>query len=306
MRSGFVAVVGRPNVGKSTLVNRLVGEKVSIISSRPQTTRSIIRGVVTERDADGDPQWQIVLIDTPGLHKPRTQLGSRLNSMVYGTLAEADAVLFVIDATAPIGPGDRLVAERVGASPGPVVMAINKIDIAGADEVIPQLAVASEWDFAGYVPVSATTGEGISELIGELEPLLQEGPMFFPPDQTSDQSEVTVISEIVREKFLDRLRDELPHSLIVRVEDMEERDDGLVTILADVIVERKSQRGIVIGKGGSLLRDAGSEARHELERLLATKVNLQLQVSVEPDWQRRPAMLDRFGFEGMSPESDPA
>lgn len=297
MRSGFVAVVGRPNVGKSTLVNRLVGHKVSIISSRPQTTRSVIRGVLTHRDGDGEPQWQMVLVDTPGLHRPRTELGSRLNRLVYGSLAETDAVLFVIDATGPIGPGDRLIAERVKEGEAPVVVAVNKVDAASRAEVASQLAAAAEWDFSAYVPVSALEGDGVEGLVSELEPLLGEGPLYFPPGQWSDQPELLVIAEVIREKFLERLRDELPHSLTVSVEDIEERDDGLVTIGADVIVERKSQRGIVIGKGGSLLQLVGSEARRELEALLGARVNLQLRVRVEKDWQRRPVLLDRLGFQ---------
>lgn len=296
MRSGFVAVVGRPNVGKSTLVNRLVGHKVSITSSRPQTTRSVIRGVLTHSE-DGEPRWQMVLVDTPGLHRPRTELGSRLNRLVYGSLAETDGILFVIDATGPIGPGDRLIAERVKESGAPVVVAVNKIDAASRADVAAQLVAAAEWDFAAYVPVSALEGDGIGALTGELEGLLGEGPLYFPAGQWSDQPEAHVIAEIIREKFLERLREELPHSLIVQVEDLDERDDGLVTIDADVIVERKSQKGIVIGKGGSLLQLAGSEARQELEALLGTKVNLQLQVRVEKDWQRRPVLLDRLGFQ---------
>lgn len=297
MRSGFVAVVGRPNVGKSTLVNRLVGHKVSIISSRPQTTRATIRGVLTHPIGSEDPEWQMVLVDTPGLHRPRTELGARLNRLVYGSLAEADAVVFVVDATGPIGPGDRLIAERLREAETPVVLAVNKIDLAARGEVVEQLSAAAAWDFHAYVPISAQEGDGIDALLDEMAPLLPEGPLYFPVGQWSDQPEAVVIAEIIREKFLERLRDELPHSLVVRVEDMEERDDGLLTILADVIVERKSQRGIVIGKGGSLLKVAGTEARQELEALLGAQVNLQLQVTVEKDWQRRPVLLDRLGFQ---------
>lgn len=296
MRSGFVSVVGRPNVGKSTLVNRIVGHKVSITSSRPQTTRSTIRGVRTHFGADGAPEWQIVLVDTPGLHRPRTELGSRLNRLVYGSLAEADAVVFVIEATAPIGPGDRLIAERLKEADTHVVVAVNKVDAASRAEVLSQLTAAGEWDFAAYVPISALEGAGVDELIGETAAMLPEGPLYFPPDQWSDQPESVVVAEIIREKFLERLREELPHSLLVRVEDIEEREDGLVSVHADVIVERKSQKGIVIGKGGSLLQVAGSEARAELETLFGNKVNLQLQVTVEKDWQRRPILLDRLGF----------
>lgn len=297
MKSGFVAVVGRPNVGKSTLVNRLVGHKVAITSSRPQTTRATIRGVLTQREADGEPVSQMVFIDTPGLHRPRTELGSRLNRLVYGSLAESDAVVFVIDATGAIGPGDRLISERLKSASTPVLVAVNKIDAAGRGEVVAQLSKAAEWDFRAYVPVSAQEGDGLDALLGEVEPLLPDGPMYFPADQWSDQPERFVIAEIVREKFLERLRNELPHSLLVRVEDIDERDDGLITIAADVIVERKSQRGIVIGKGGSLLEVAGTEARQELESLLGARINLQLHVDVEKDWQRRPVLLDRLGFQ---------
>ena len=291
MKSGFVAVVGRPNVGKSTLVNLLVGTKVSITSSRPQTTRNAIRGVV---NGDG---YQIVLVDTPGLHKPRTELGARLNSVVYGTLADADMAVFVIDATMPIGPGDRLIAERLGEAGLDTLVAVNKVDRANRKQTVTQLVEASSWPFEHYFPISAATGDGVDELVGEIVVRLPEGPQFYPADMPTDQPEALVVAEIVREKFLDRLRDELPHALVVKVEDMMERDDGVLDIAVDVIVERKSQKGIVIGKGGGLLKTVGIEARQELEPLLGTKVNLMLQVKVEKDWQRTPQLLDRLGFE---------
>ncbi|MDH3189679.1 MAG: GTPase Era [Acidimicrobiia bacterium] len=296
MRSGFVAVVGRPNVGKSTLVNTMVGSKVTITSSRPQTTRNTIRGVVTGPEPV-DPDYQIVLVDTPGLHKPKTELGNRLNGMVYGTLREADVVLFLIDATMPIGPGDRLIADRLRDAKSTVILVLNKIDAAGKGSMLDQLARAAEWDFAAYVPVSARDGEGLGPLVEELVTRLPEGPRYYPEGMTTDQPESLVISEIVREKFLERLREELPHSLVVRVEDLEEHPTGMLDIAADVIVERDSQKGIVIGKGGSLLQLAGTEARHELETLFGTKVNLSLHVVVEKDWQRRSQVLDRFGFQ---------
>jgi len=296
MRSGFVAVVGRPNVGKSTLVNQMVGEKVAITSSRPQTTRNAIRGVLTGPDPSG-PQYQVVLVDTPGLHKPKNELGSRLNSLVYGTLSEADVVLFVIDATAPIGPGDKLIAERLISSKANVVLGVNKVDRASRPEVIDQLTKASAWPFDEIYPISALKGDGVSLLIEELASRLPEGPRFYPEGMITDQPEGLVIAEIVREKFLDRLREELPHSLVVRVEEVEQRSDGLIDITADVVVERKSQKGIVIGKGGSLLQVAGTEARKELEAILGNRVNLNLHVVVEKDWQRRPQLLDRLGFD---------
>jgi GTPase len=296
VKSGFAAVVGRPNVGKSTLVNTLVGSKVAITSSRPQTTRNTIRGIVNGPDPD-DPEYQIVLVDTPGLHKPRTQLGNRLNNMVYGTLADADVVVFLIDGTAPIGPGDRRIAERLSEASSTVVLAVNKTDTASRGEVATQLGEAAEWDFAAYVPVSAREGDGVTALIEEIVQRLPEGPRYYPEGMVTDQPEALVIAEIVREKFLERLRDELPHSLLVRVEDMDQRPDGLLDIAADVIVERNSQKGIAIGKGGSLLKVAGTEAREELETILGTKVNLDLRVKVEKDWQTRSQILDRFGFE---------
>lgn len=291
MRSGFIAVVGRPNVGKSTLVNQMVGSKVSITSTRPQTTRNVIRGVVN------GPSFQMVLVDTPGLHKPKTELGQRLNSLVYGTLSDSDAVLFLVDAQMPIGPGDRLIAERLIDSKASVVLAVNKIDRASRSETVAQLLAAAEWPFQEIFPISAITGDGVDPLVIELAGRLPEGPMYFPEGMTSDQPEQHVIAEIVREKFLDRLRDEVPHSLVVRVEDMAQRENGIIDIAADVVVERDSQKGIVIGKGGSLLQIAGTEARKELESILGSKVNLDLHVVVERDWQRRPQLLDRLGFE---------
>ncbi len=290
MRSGFVAVVGRPNVGKSTLINSLVGTKVSITSPRPQTTRNTVRGVLTLPDA------QLVLVDTPGLHRPRTALGQRLNKLVYGTLADADAVVFVLDATQPIGPGDRLIAERLTEAKAEAVVVVNKTDIARSDVVAGQLGIAGEWDFAAYVPVSAKDGVGTDALVAELVARLPEGPAYFPADMTSDQPEELLIAELIREKFLARLREELPHSLTVSVEGRETRKDGTMYVEARVVVERDSQKGIVIGKGGEMLRTAGAEARAELESIFGIKLYLDLRVKVEKDWQRRDALLDRLGF----------
>lgn len=297
MRSGFVPVVGRPNVGKSTLVNRLVGSKVAITSSRPQTTRNTIRGVVTGTDG-GDVEWQIVLIDTPGLHRPRTELGNRLNAMVYGTLAEADVIVFLLDATQLIGPGDRRIAGRLAEAGTDVVVAVNKVDVASDAEVVAHLAEAGEWEFSAYVPLSAKDGLNVQPLLDELVARLPEGPQYFPADAASDQPEHVLVGEIVREKFLERLHDELPHSLLVITEDIETGDDGVVRVSGRVVVERRSQKGIVIGKGGSMLKEAGSEARQELEILFGRRVHLELRVTVEPDWQRRPQLLDRLGFDG--------
>ena len=288
--AGFVSVVGRPNVGKSTLVNSLVGEKVAITSPRPQTTRNAIRGVAT------DGETQLVLVDTPGLHKPKNVLGERLNALVYGSIADADAALFVLDAEQPIGPGDRLIAERLAESGAPVVVAVNKVDRASHPEILTQLTKAGEWDFRAYVPLSALKGDGIEALRGELVPLMPESPFFFPPDMHSDQPDQLLAAELVREKYLARLREELPHSLAVVVGDMEERDNGALFIPASVYVERQSQKGMVIGKGGELIKTVGAETRKELEKIFGVPVFLELRVKVEKDWQRREATLDRMGF----------
>ena len=291
-RSGFVSIVGRPNVGKSTLVNSLVGEKVAIISSRPQTTRNTIRGIVT---IDGE-NTQLVLVDTPGIHKPKTALGERLNMLVYGSLAEADAVLFVLDATKPIGPGDRRIAERLMESEAPVVVVVNKVDIADKEQVLVQLGEAGEWGFSAYVPISAKKADGMNLVIGELVALCEPGPFFFPPGAKSDQPDELLAAELIREKYLARLRDELPHSLTVVINDMETLDNGVVHIDATAYVERNSQKGMVIGKGGRLVRDVGTEARVDLEKLFGTRVFLDLNVKVEKDWQMKDDLLDRLGF----------
>ena len=290
MKSGFVAVVGRPNVGKSTLVNTAVGSKVAIISSRPQTTRNTIRGVVHREDA------QVILVDSPGLHKPRTELGERLNRLVYGTLADADAVLFVLDAGAPIGPGDRRIAQRLTEVGSKTVVALNKIDTASKSQITSQLATAGAWDFAAYVPISALKGDGVKAVLDELVALLDDGPAFYPETMFTDQPESQVIAEIVREKYLSRLHEELPHSLTVVTDEVEVRANGTTYISARIIVERESQKPIVIGAKGKLLRTVGQEAREDLEKLLATPVYLDLRVKVEKDWQDRPQLLDRLGF----------
>jgi GTP-binding protein Era len=290
VKSGFVSVVGRPNVGKSTLVNALVGTKVAITSPRPQTTRRTIRGVLDRED------YQVVFVDTPGIHRPKTALGTRLNSLVEASIDESDAVLFVIDATGKIGPGDRLIAERLVGATTPVVCVVNKTDVASTGDITEQLLVAGEWDFAAYVPVSARQGENLAPIVEEVTRLLPEGPRYFPPGMPTDQTETFMIGEIVREKFLARLREEMPHSLAVVVDDVRVRADGLTMIEARLIVERESQKGIVIGRGGLLIKEAGTEARVELEARLGTPVHLELRAKVEKDWQSHPTMIERLGM----------
>ena len=289
-RSAFVSIVGRPNVGKSTLLNTLVGEKVAIVSDRPQTTRSVIRGVRTDADR------QLVLVDTPGLHKPRTALGERLNALVRTTLGEVDVICHVVDAHAGTGSGDVFVADRLAEVATPALCVVNKVDRATPAQIAAALErMAGAHDYKAFIPVSARTGEGVDTILAELDPLVASGPWFFPEGETIDQPEETLVAELVREKFLRRLREELPHSLAVRVDDMEAEGE-LLRIGATVFVERESQKGMVIGKGGVLLRDVGTEARREIEALLGTRVHLELRVRVEKDWQRRDASLERLGW----------
>jgi GTP-binding protein Era len=297
-RSGFVTLVGRPNVGKSTLLNRLVGQKVAIVSDRPQTTRTAIRGVRTT------PDDQIVFVDTPGLHKPRTALGERTNQRAEATLAEVDVICLLVEADAPIGAGDRFVAGLVQEADTPKLLVVNKIDRAGKAAIAEHLAVAARdlGDFDAYIPLSARTGDGVDVLLGEIERRLTEGPSYYPEGTVTDQPETFVAAELVREKLLAVARDELPHSITVSVEELEALDDGhdpedeILRLRADITVERDSQRGIVIGRGGRLLRDAGTAARQELEALLGVRVYLETHVRVERDWQRRAHALDRLGY----------
>lgn len=299
MRSGFAAVVGRPNVGKSTLINGLVGRKVSITSRRPQTTRMTARGVLDTADpSDPESRVQIVLVDTPGLHRPRTALGEKLNSAAYRALAEADCALFVLDAAAKIGPGDRRIAERLleAGAKDRVVAVVNKVDIAPRPKVAAALAEAARWDFGAYVPVSALTGDGLERVAAELAPRLPEGPLYYPPGASSDQPDEVWAAEAVREKLLGLLREELPHSVAVRTRSIEERADGSLRIEAVVFVERESQKGIVIGAGGGVLRRAGTGARLEMEEHFSRRVFLDLRVKVEKDWQRFPDRIERVGL----------
>ena len=300
-RSGFVTLVGRPNVGKSTLLNQLVGSKVAIVSDRPQTTRAAIRGV---RTTPGD---QIVFVDTPGIHKPRTPLGERTNQRAVATLGEVDVVCLLVEADSPIGAGDRFVAGLVQRVATPKLLVVNKIDRAGKPAIAEHLAIAARdlGDFDAYLPLSARTGDGIAPLLGEIESRLPEGPRYYPEGVVTDQPETFVAAELVREKLLAVARDELPHSITVSVEELEDipdadvdvdEPDEILRLRADISVERDSQKGIVIGRGGRVLKDAGTAARQELEALLGVRVYLETRVRVERDWQRRAHALDRLGY----------
>ncbi len=290
-RSGIVAVVGRPNVGKSTLVNALVGEKVAIVSDKPQTTRDHIRGVLTTDDA------QVVLTDTPGFHRPRTLLGSRLNDRVGDAVAGVDVVILVVDGAGGVGRGDAYVYERqVARADGARLCVVNKIDRVAHHLVVPQLAAAGElgeWD--EILAVSAATGEGVATLLELLLARMPEGPPLFPGGEITDQSMESRLAELVREQALRVTREEVPHSVAVTVEEME-REGDLTRIDASIVVERESQKGILIGHGGETLKRIGSGARPEMESLLGTKVYLGLHVKVMRDWQRDPKALNRLGL----------
>ena len=278
-RSGFVALVGRPNVGKSTLLNQMLHRKVSIVSDKPQTTRTQVRGVLNRPDA------QLVFVDTPGIHKPRTELGTRLNATANSAVGDVDVVCLVVDATAPIGPGDRFVAQRC---PPDTVVVVNKIDLAEPDVVLGQLSRAAEQlALDEYVPVSAKTGDGVAQLIEVLLARLPEGPQYYPDDMVTDVPEAFWVAELVREQLLAVTREELPHSIATRVTEWE-----WPRIRVEILVERDSQKGIVIGRKGAVLKEVGTRVRRQLPE----GAFIELFVKVEKDWQRRAQALDRLGY----------
>jgi GTPase len=277
-RSGFVSLVGRPNVGKSTLLNRILGQKVSIVSDKPQTTRHRIQGVLTRPDA------QVVFVDTPGIHKPRTALGERLNTAAESTIGDVDVVVLVLDATQPLGRGDRWVAARV---PSNAVVVVNKVDIARPQQVLEQLAAAAELDLSEYFPVSARTGDGVAELVERLVDRMPPGPRYFPDDMVTDVPEAFWVAELVREQLLAATREELPHSIATRVTEWE-----WPRIRCEILVERESQKGIVIGHRGSVLKQVGTAVRKQLPE----GAYIELHVKIDKDWQRRPSALDRLGL----------
>jgi GTPase len=296
-RSGFVCFIGRPNTGKSTLTNALVGTKVAITSDRPQTTRHTIRGIVHR------PDFQIVLVDTPGLHRPRTLLGKRLNDLVRNTYAEVDVIGLCIPADEAIGPGDRWIYEQIRevAPRTTLVVIVTKIDKVAKDRVAAQLMAVHELvgdTAAEIVPVSATRGDQVDVLIDVLAAQLPPGPAFYPDGELTDEPEEVLMAELIREAALEGVRDELPHSLAVVIEDIETRADrdDLIDVHAIIYVERDSQKGIVIGKGGARLKEVGTSARIQIEKLLGTKVYLDLRVKIAKNWQRDPKQLGRLGF----------
>jgi GTPase len=293
-RSGFACLTGRPNVGKSTLTNALVGAKVAITSDRPQTTRHVIRGIVHR------PEAQLVIVDTPGLHRPRTLLGERLDSLVRSTLTEVDVIGFCVPASDPIGPGDKYLARELANVKGtPVVAIVTKTDQAPPGVVARQLLAVSELgEWADVVPVSAVSGYQLDELAKVFVSHLPEGPALYPDGELTDEPEQIMVAELIREAALDGVRDELPHSIAVVVEEMGPRPgtDDLTDVYAELYVERPSQKAIVIGTGGARLKQVGTRARRQIEALLGTRVYLDLHVKIAKDWQRNPKQLRRLGF----------
>jgi GTPase len=294
--AGFVGLAGRPNVGKSTLVNAIVGAKVAIVSERPQTTRRAVRGVATDFAAG----WQMVLVDLPGVQRPRDVLTERMQRRVEHELQDADAVLFVVNGEQGVGPGDRFIDGHLlrAESDVPVICAVNKVDRLSAPETAAVLTQAAELGSVDEVfPVSAKRGSGLEPLVARLAQLLPEGPFLYPPSDRSDQPSDVHLAELVREQVLRRTRDELPHAVEVVVDETTERDDGLIEVSAQIWAETDSQKAILIGKGGRMVRDIGTAARKELERELGARVFLDLQVRVRERWRRDEGLLDRLGID---------
>ena len=292
-RSGFVGIIGRPNVGKSTLLNCLARHKVAITSEKPQTTRNRIRAVVTTQDS------QLVFVDTPGFHKPRDALGERLNYMVRSTMSDVDAVVFVLDGAQTIGSGDVFIAGELSKVENPVVAVVNKTDLLSEDKVSSQVEVARHlFPFTEVIPVSSKLGVNTTELVDVLDKFMPPGPMYFSPDTVSDQPERVLIAELVREKALELTRDEVPHSVAVIVEQVAPREGGgLVDVEAVIYVERESQKGIIVGKGGRMVKEIGTRARKDIEPLLGSKIFLDLRVKVEKDWSKNPEFIKRLNYD---------
>ena len=290
-KSGFVAIVGRPNVGKSTLLNRIVGQKIAIMSDKAQTTRNKIQGVYTT------PEAQLIFIDTPGIHKPKHRLGDFMVESAYSALREVDAVLFMISADQKRGRGDDFIIERLKNVQSPVYLIINKIDKVHPDELLGIIEdYSAQMPFAQVVPISATEGNNVDRLMEVLIAEMPEGPQYFPDDQVTDHPEYFIVSELIREKVLFLTRDEVPHSVAVVVDSMKRNENDKIQIQSTIIVERDSQKGIIIGKGGKMLKEIGTKARKDIENLLGDKVFLELWVKVQKDWRDKRVYLQDFGY----------
>jgi len=299
-RSGFVALAGRPNVGKSTLINRLVGTKIAVASDKAQTTRRAIRGVVGGEHA-GDP-YQLVLVDLPGVQRPRDPLTERMQRRVERELSDCDVALMVLNGAEQTGPGDRFIAKALIATKTPVLVAVNKIDAIDRGKTVEALFGAARLEDAGLelhgvFPISALTGEGVDTLLSSLVPMIPEGPLLYPEGEVTDQPREQRMAELIREQALIRTREEIPHSIEVQIDEIEQ-DEGTIIVTATLLVETESQKGILIGRQGGMIKAIGTAARKELQYLLEDKVHLDLKVSVRKAWRRDEALLDRLGIEG--------
>ena len=290
-KSGFVAIVGRPNVGKSTFMNYVLGQKIAIMSDKAQTTRNKIQGVYTNQNC------QIVFLDTPGIHKPKHELGNFMVESAYSALKEVDAVLFMVNAAEKRGPGDDFIIEKLKKIKTPVILVLNKIDLISPDELLDRVESYQETiPFAGIIPISVLQGNNVQELMITLTNHLPEGPQYYPSDQITDHPEYFVVSELIREKILHLTKEEIPHSVAVTVDKMQKDEFDKVHVYANIIVERPTQKGIIIGKGGKLLKEIGVRARKDIEQLLGNKVYLELWVKVEKDWRKKKSHLQDFGY----------
>lgn len=290
-KSGFIAIIGRPNVGKSTFMNRVIGQKIAIMSDKPQTTRNKIQGVLTQQDA------QMIFIDTPGIHKPKHRLGDFMVQTAENTLNEVDAVLFMINASEGYGKGDQYILDRLQKIKRPVYLIINKIDLVHPDDLFPLIDQYKEkLDFAEIIPISALQGNNVDHMLNVLKEHLPEGPQYYPEDQVTDHPERFIIGELIREKVLQLTREEVPHSIAVMLENIEKRDSDSIFIQATIVTERKTQKGILIGKQGSMLKNIGKAARQDIEALLGSKVYLELWVKVKKDWRNKQSQLHEYGF----------
>lgn len=290
-RSGFIAVIGRPNVGKSTLINTLIGQKIAIMSDKPQTTQNRILCILTEPDA------QIVFLDTPGIHKPKHKLGEYMVKAAEDTLKEVDAILFVVDATEKMGPGEYYILERLQATRKPVILVVNKLDLIEKEQVLPIISrYADKYPFVGVVPISAKAETNLDSLLTEVKKYLPEGPQYYPEDMVTDQPERLIVAELIREKVLQLTRDEVPHAVVVETDEMTTRPNGDVYIRATIYVERDSQKGIIIGHQGVALKKMSTEARKSLEKFFGKSVYLHTFVKVDKDWRSSQRELDNFGY----------
>ncbi|WP_445490356.1 GTPase Era [Niallia sp. 03133] len=290
-KSGFISIIGRPNVGKSTFLNRVIGQKIAIMSDKPQTTRNKVQGVLTTDDS------QLIFIDTPGIHKPKHRLGDFMMKVAQNTLKEVDLILFMVNAEEGFGRGEEFILEKFQNIKTPIFLVVNKIDAIHPDKLLTVIdSYKEKYPFKEIVPISALEGNNVEKLLEQIKSYMPEGPQFYPADQVTDHPERFIVSELIREKALHLTREEIPHSLAVVIDKMEKKQNDIVHVMATIVVERDSQKGIVIGKQGSMLKEVGKRARIDIENLLGTKVFLELWVKVQKDWRNKMTQLRDFGF----------